>query len=339
MMPVRAPKAGPQTALVYTMGDEETTRELIIPKAATGQRLDVFLRDHLPGFGRAAVKRLFDDGRVRVGDRRAAASVRAEAGQRVIVHGVLSVGALPDPSAPLVLAYEDGSLVVADKPAGMPSHPLAPGELGTLASALLARFPEMANLGYSAREPGIVHRLDTDTSGLVLAARTRAAFDALRAQLDAGAIEKRYLALCAGVPDAALIGAPQHGALVAHGARVHVQLDRGLSREDAQPITTEILRVVSTLSTASGALALLEVKADRARRHQVRAHLAALGHPIAGDERYGGPRVPELGRHFLHASAIRFAHPESGVALRVTSELPAELQAVLERGRGPASDP
>jgi len=247
----------------------------------------------------------------------------------VMVGGALSVAALPDPSAPLSLAYEDAALVVADKPAGMPSHPLAPGELGTLASALVARFPEMANLGYSAREPGIVHRLDTDTSGLVLAARTRAAFDGLRAQLDRGAIDKRYLALCRGTPAAASIGVPQHAALVARGARVHVQLDRDLARHDAQPITTTIVRVVGVYRSSDGELALLEVKAERARRHQVRAHLAALGHPIAGDERYGGPALPGLGRHFLHASAITFTHPESGAALHVASDLSAELQAAL----------
>lgn len=309
------------------MGASETTRELIVDAPSEGARLDVFLRDHLEGLGRAAVRRLIDEGRVELGARRATGSERVRAGQRVVVRGELSIAALPDASAALSLVHEDEACVVADKPAGMPTHPLAPGELGTLASALVARFPEMAGFGYSAREPGLVHRLDTDTSGLVLAARTAPAFDALREQLEAGAIDKRYLALCTGVPDATLLRVPLRAALNARGTRVHVQLDDVLARADAQPITTEIVRVIST--HARGALALVEVKAERARRHQVRAHLAALGHPIAGDALYGGPSAPGLARHFLHASALAFEHPTTGAALRFEAPLPPELSAVL----------
>jgi 23S rRNA pseudouridine1911/1915/1917 synthase len=316
------------SALVYTMGASETTRDLVVPAPSEGARLDVFLRDHLAGLGRAAVRRLIEDGRVTLDARRASGRERLRTGQRIAVRGELSAAAQPDPSAPLVIAYEDATCVVANKPAGMPSHPLAPGELGTLASALLARYPEMANFGYSPREPGIVHRLDTDTSGLVLAARTPEAFADLRAQLEAGSIDKRYLALCAGVPAAKHVGVPLHAALTAHGPRVHVQLDEGLARSDAQSITTEILRIVST--HASGALALIEVKAARARRHQVRAHLAALGHPIAGDALYGGPSTPLLARHFLHAGVLAFTPPGMPAPMRVEAELPRELSAALE---------
>jgi 23S rRNA pseudouridine1911/1915/1917 synthase len=324
---VFAPPTASRLALVYTMHALETTRDLIVEPAAEGMRLDVFLRDHLEGLGRAAIRRLVDDGRVSIEGRSASGSDRVRAGERVTLRGELSAAAQPDPDAPLSLVYEDSSCVVANKPAGMATHPLAPGELGTLASALLARFPEMANFGYSAREPGIVHRLDTDTSGLVIAARNKRAFDALRAQLEAGAIDKRYLALCQGVPDGQLIGVPLRAALVARGARVHVQLDEALAHVEAQPITTELVRVLST--HAGGTLALIEARAHRARRHQVRAHLAALGHPIAGDALYGGPPVPALQRHFLHASALAFKHPESGAQLQLQVELPSELRAVL----------
>jgi 23S rRNA pseudouridine1911/1915/1917 synthase len=309
------------------MGALETTRELVVPAPSEGARLDVFLRDHLAGLGRAAIRRLIGDGRVLLDARRATGRERVRAGQRVLVRGDVSAAALPDPSAPLELAYEDGACVVANKPAGMPCHPLAPGELGTLASALVARFPEMANFGYSAREPGIVHRLDTDTSGLVLAARTRPAFDALRAQLEAGAIDKRYLALCRGVPAAEHVGVPLHAALSARGPRVHVTLDRDLARSDTQAITTTIVRVLST--HAGEAFALLEVKAERARRHQVRAHLAALGHPLAGDALYGGPSVPELAHHFLHAAELAFEHPDTRSSVRATAPLTANLRVVL----------
>jgi 23S rRNA pseudouridine1911/1915/1917 synthase len=309
------------------MGASETTRELLVPAPSEGARLDVFLRDHLGGLGRAAVRRLIEDGRVLLNARRATGSERVRAGQRVLVRGEVSAGALPDESAPLELAYEDDACVVANKPAGMASHPLAPGELGTLASALVARFPEMANLGYSPREPGIVHRLDTDTSGVVLAARSQPAFDALRAQLEAGAIDKRYFALCQGVPDGARIGVPLHAALSARGPRVHVALDEGLARQGAQPITTTIVRVIST--HAVEAFALIEVRAARARRHQVRAHLAALGHPLAGDALYGGPMLAQLSHHFLHAGVLVFEHPATHAAVRVEVPLPANLRVVL----------
>lgn len=310
------------------MGAAETTRELTVASPDEGARLDVFLRDRVGGLGRAAVRRLIEEGRVTLDARRASGRERVRAGQRVVVRGELSAAAQPDPSAPLELLYEDAACVVANKPAGMPSHPLVPGELGTLASALVARFPEMANFGYAAREPGIVHRLDTGTSGLVLAARTPAAFAALRAQLEAGAIDKRYLALCAGVPDDALVGVPLRAALAARGPRVHVQLDAELVREGAQPIATEITRVIA--SDAHGAFSLVEVKAERARRHQVRAHLAALGHPLAGDALYGGPSVAKLAHHFLHAAVLAFVTPATGATIRVEAPLPSELRAVLE---------
>jgi 23S rRNA pseudouridine1911/1915/1917 synthase len=185
----------------------------------------------------------------------------------------------------------------------------------------------MASFGYSAREPGIVHRLDTDTSGLVLAARSQLAFDALRAQLEAGAIDKRYFALCRGVPDGSQIGVPLHAVLSARGPRVHVALDQDRAREGAQPITTTIVRVIST--HAASAFALLEVKAERARRHQVRAHLAALGHPLAGDALYGGPSVAQLSHHFLHAGVLAFAQPVTRAAVQVEAPLTANLRVVL----------
>jgi 23S rRNA pseudouridine1911/1915/1917 synthase len=292
----------------------------VIDADAEGGRLDVYLRDRVPGLGRAALRRMIESGLVRVDGRRASAAQRVRAGQRIELNAPTSSAALPDGDAPLTLVYEDEALVIADKPAGMPTHPLVPGERGTLASALLARFPEMASFGYSTREPGVVHRLDTDTSGLVLAARTKAAFDALRAQLDQGKIDKRYLALCRGLPEAP---ATHEAHLIAQGKRVLVQLTAPSLR--AQPITTELLS-----ATQYGAHALVEVRVRRARRHQIRAHLAVLGHAIASDTLYGGPMLPGLGRHFLHASELHLTHPSTGAPLHAKAELPEELRQALQ---------
>lgn len=299
---------------------------LMVDAAAEGGRLDVYLRDHVPGLGRAVLRRMIESGLVRVDGRRASAAQRVRAGQRIELNAPASTAAVPDAEAPLSLVYEDEALVIADKPAGMATHPLTPGERGTLASALLARFPEMANFGYSTREPGIVHRLDTDTSGLVLAARSAAAFEALRAQLDAGTIDKRYLALCRGLPTAPAV---HEAHMIAQGKRVLVQLEAPSLR--AQPIVTEL-----TSATAYGSFALVELRVSRARRHQIRAHLAVLGHAIASDALYGGPMLPGLPRHFLHASELRLKHPTTGADLHVKAELPEDLQRALESARSAA---
>lgn len=319
----------------------EVARELVVEEAAQGTRLDVYLRDRLrenagenapipteAALGRAAITRLIESGDVRVEMRRVAPSYRVRAGDRVLIVGPLSAQAQPDEEAPLSLAYEAEGFVVANKPAGMPTHPLAPGERGTLASALLARFPEMASFGYSTREPGIVHRLDTGTSGLVLAARTRSAFQALCAQLEQGKIDKRYLALCAPAlaqaPSEPLRPQLYRAWLIAHGPRVRVEL-RETAAPGAQSIETEIMR-----STPYGQFALVELRVRRAHRHQVRAHLAALGFPIAGDALYAGRELAGLDRHFLHASALGFADPATGEAMVVEAPLPSELLAALE---------
>jgi 23S rRNA pseudouridine1911/1915/1917 synthase len=290
---------------------------------ADGQRLDRFVCTQVPALGRASARRAIEAGDVRVNGRRAVPGQRLRAGDVVELALALGPGAspsaaLPDPDAPLCVVYEDAFLVCADKPAGMPAHPLAPGERGTLASALLGRYPELAQVGYSTREPGIVHRLDTGTSGLMLAARDRDTFEALRGQLQCGAIDKRYLALCAGTPAAPV----EHEAwLSARGRRVSV---RPSPFAGAERVRTELL---SAQRARDFTLACVRVHV--ARRHQIRAHLAALGHAIAGDELYGGRALPGLTRHFLHASELHLPHPRTGAALSITSPLPADLQAVL----------
>jgi 23S rRNA pseudouridine1911/1915/1917 synthase len=191
-----------------------------------------------------------------------------------------------------------------------------------LASALLARYPELAQVGHSPREPGIVHRLDTDTSGLLLAARDPQTFAALRALLAQAAIDKRYLALCVGRPTAP---AAHEAWLSARGARVSV---RAAPFGSARRVQTELLTAEPV-----GEFSLVTLRVRIARRHQVRAHLAALGHPIVADALYGGPPLAGLRRHFLHAAELRFTHPHTGEALTLSAPLPEELQAVLDQLR------
>ena len=301
------------------------SRELTVEEAQRGLRLDRFLCEALPGLGRAAARRLLDGGEVLLNGRRAAAAARVAAADVVTVPVMAGANVAPvaDATLPLQVVHEDRSLLIIDKPAFMPCHPLRAGEGGTLVSALLARYPELAGVGYATREPGLLHRLDTGTSGLLLVARDQATFDALRDALRAGALDKRYQALCVGALTAPAV---HHGYLRARGARVTV---RSEPFADAVPITTELLS-----AQALSAFTLVEVRARFARRHQIRAHLAALGHPLASDEDYGGAALPGLRRHFLHASALRFTHPVTGQALSVASELPEDLRAALTHAYG-----
>jgi 23S rRNA pseudouridine1911/1915/1917 synthase len=282
---------------------------LQIQESEAGSRLDRVLCERL-GLSRAEAKRLFSGGEVRRNGRRADKGDLVAYGDRIELGSELSdPRARPDPSLPLRVCYEDELLVVVDKPAGMPSHPLRPGELGCLANALVQRYPEMAQTGYDARQPGLVNRLDNDTSGLVLAARSPQAFAQLRALLEAGELNKSYLALT----DRPV--APQ---------RIELALmpsSRQRARVEVSPLGRPASSTVCSCRPHGASAFLVEVHAPRAYRHQVRAHLAAVGAPIIGDGLYGGAPAP---RHYLHAAQLAFVHPASGVRLELRSELPAD---------------
>lgn len=277
--------------------------ELEMGEDDAGERLDVVLARHVPELSRARAKALIAKGGVRVGGRRAKKSYAVAAGDLVTLEtlpGAVDFYAAPDPSLALEVLLENEHFVVVDKPAGVPSHPLREGEVGTLAGALVARYPEMREVGHSKREPGILHRLDTDTSGAMLAARDQETFEVLRRQLQAGEIEKRYLARCQGiVPAPIVIDTP-----IANDPRdrrkVRACVDpREIKRLRAKPARTEVLT-----STAAAHGSLIEVRANNARRHQIRAHLASIGHPLLGDTLYGGPALESPDRHLLHAFSI-----------------------------------
>ncbi len=291
----------------------------------------MFIAGALDGLSRARARALVADGKVRVNGHVARKGSRLRAGDRVQLEVMgpeeLGPGSLfdpePDNELDLQVVFQDRFLVVVEKPAGVPCHPLRPTERRTVSGALLARFPEMAGIGNDRREAGLVHRLDTETSGLLMAARDPATLVRLRAALKSGGVEKRYRALCEGTVDAPQRIANWLKSDRGDRRRVKVVLRSG---KRTRPALTQILG-----SEPIGGLSLVRLGLRAAMRHQIRAHLAWLGHPLAGDRLYGGPALPGLDRHFLHASEIRLEHPHGSKPLRFTSELPADLREVLAR--------
>jgi 23S rRNA pseudouridine1911/1915/1917 synthase len=303
--------------------------ELVAGPAQVGQRLDLLLAA-LPRIGsRAAAQRLIADGAVTVdGAKRPKSHVLSD-GERVEATVASRGAAAPaDPSAPHSIAYEDEHLMVVDKPAGVVVHP-APGHAsGTLVEALQGR----AAGGAEPWRPGIVHRLDRDTSGLLIVAKGDATHRALGEMLRRREIRREYLALVDGRPDArsGTIDAPigrDRRDRTAHStstdrpraARTHFEIERRLPR------TT-----------------LLRVRLETGRTHQIRVHLAAIGHPVAGDPQYGGGLVGDrlgLARQFLHSADLGFTHPITGGPIACESKLPVDLLRALEAAaREPVSE-
>lgn len=294
----------------------------VVDTRDVGKRLDKLVVENVTGLGRRRAAELFARGHVTVNGTVATKGQPAAPGCRVDVHldGGASVPVEPD--APLTVLLERPDLVVVDKPAGQPCAPLR-GEGGTLASALIARYPEMCLVGYSPREPGMLHRLDNDTSGLVVAARGPSAFDALRRALVAGAIDKRYLAIveAPNVPESGVIDAPI-GPDPKGGAAVRVY--SGDTPRSARSARTEF-RVIER-----GVRTLLEVRVSRAYRHQIRAHLAHAGLPILGDVLYGSPAARrQASRHALHASHVAWAGDGTLAEFAATAPLPADLVSLM----------
>jgi 23S rRNA pseudouridine1911/1915/1917 synthase len=295
-----------------------------------GERLDVFVARRLPGLTRSRVRRLIDEGLVSVDGRLPGkAGVKLEAGQRVQV-------TLPPPEPtklepepiPLRIVYEDGDLLVVDKPAGLPVHPSPGHSRHTLVNAVLAHCPDLSGIGGEGR-PGIVHRLDKDTSGLVIVAKHDDAHLSLARQLKERRVEKAYLALVEGriEPPEGVIEAPI-GRHPRHRKRMAV-VEGG---RDART-RYRLLREVDGRS-------LVEVRPETGRTHQIRVHFAAIGHPVVGDPVYGRRRSapPGLRRQFLHAQRLAFRHPRTGDRLELEAPLAEDLQEALAELEG-ASPP
>ena len=309
--------------------------ELVVPDSLDGARLDRAVAQLLPELSRARVKRAISLGAVRVNGRFLKKGETVASGDllRMDVAQVVDAPAVAVADAPLRVVFETDAVVVVDKPAGQPTAPIRAGEVGTLVNAILGRYPELvptlANtfIGHSPREPGIVHRLDTDTSGALAVARSAAAFEELKAALKEGRLEKQYLLVCAGdgLPDEGTIELP----LANHPKdqrRVYACIHpRDVVRYEPRPATTRY-RVVRR----TAAWALVEVRVGKALRHQIRAHFSAIGHPLAGDELYGGLGIRALGRHALHAARIAYAGGAVVSAFDVEVSVPKDMTSLLE---------
>jgi 23S rRNA pseudouridine1911/1915/1917 synthase len=315
----------------------QPVRELTVPESLDGARLDKAIAQLLPELSRARVKRAIELGAVRVNGRRQPKGGTVAAGDvlRVDVEKVLDVPAVASAGAPLKVVFETAELAIVDKPPGQPTAPLRPGETGTLVNAVLGRYAELVPvdnetfIGHSTREPGIVHRLDTETSGAVLVARTAAAFDELKAALKEERLEKDYLLVCAGegLPDEGTVELP----LANHPKdqrRVYACVHpRDVMRYEPRPARTGY-RVVQRAAQ----WALVEARVGKALRHQIRAHFAAIGHPLAGDELYGGVVIRALGRHALHAARVAYAGGPHVAAFDVRVPMPKDMATLLEAG-------
>lgn len=288
--------------------------------------MDVYITGHVPGLSRAAARTLIDDGLVRVNGRAGKPSLRIREGDRVAVDPGTAAEAAggPRPQAiPLTILYADEDIVVLDKPSGLVVHPGAGNKEGTLANALLALFPEIARVGLEER-PGIVHRLDKGTSGVMLAARSPMAYASLLGQFKRHEVRKTYIGLVHG----RVAGAEGH---IDWPIGRHATKRKRISTHTKSPREAEtFFRVLESLPDAT----LLEVRPVTGRTHQIRVHLAAAGHPIVGDAVYGRKKLSKrYARLFLHARSISFLHPRTGERLEFAVPLPPELETVLEAER------
>ncbi len=296
-------------------------------------RLDAFLRARLPFLSRRELDSALREKCFSVNGHPARKGVWLARGDRVEFIGPaarLSAYPPPNPSLAVPVIYETADFLALNKPAGMDCHGFSGRDDATLANFLLALWPELSGIGASRWEPGLVHRLDRETSGLVMVAKTQAAFDELRRQFRNRTVKKRYLALVWG-------SAAQRGSIrfpIAHDSKDKRKM-RAILSPGAQPAKKKIWRAVTDyrkIGERQG-LSLLELEMETGVTHQLRVHLAAVDHPVVGDILYGSnrPMTFGLGRHFLHASALQFLHPRSKKLLMLEAPLPAELAALLAR--------
>ena len=280
-------------------------------------RLDKFIGDNSPQLSRTRARRLIDDGLVTVNGRVEKASFKLGAGDKIeIIVPPEEPSRLAAENIPLKIIYEDADLLVVDKPAGLTVHP-APGHpSGTVVNAVLGYLPA-AGEGEESERPGIVHRLDKDTSGLLLVARNRAAQENLSDQFKNRAVKKTYLALVKGRLT------PERGIIEAEIGRDKRNRQKMAVVSSGREARTEY-RVLKYV----GRYTLLEIKPETGRTHQIRVHLAAIGFPVAGDEIYG-QKTPGLSRQFLHAHKLKFKLPSTGEEVEFTSPLPEDLERAL----------
>lgn len=301
-----------------------------VPEALDGQRIDRVVA-MVAGCSRSEASAWIDEQRVCLdGEVVASRSTHVVAGQEVAIEPPPAPDDRPmaDSTVDVPVVAADDDVIVVDKPAGLVVHPGAGHADGTMVNGLLALFPEIAAVGDPAR-PGIVHRLDVGTSGLLMVARSARAYDALVADLASRSVERRYDAVVHGHPEAdrGLIDAP-----IGRSGRDATRMAVSRRGKDARTHYEVVARYDDPVTVARIACAL-----ETGRTHQIRVHLAAIGHPVLADVRYGGSRSTfPLDRPFLHAASLAFDHPVTGERRAYTSPLPADLQAVLDQLNDPS---
>jgi 23S rRNA pseudouridine1911/1915/1917 synthase len=310
-----------------------------VPSDASGVRLDQWLVSQLPDISRVRVQQLVDQKKVSVNGSVPKPSLRLRGGEEIIVSGEVELPplrAFPE-DIPLDIVYEDPNIAVINKPAGMTVHVGSgkddAGSKGTLVNALLHHFEQLSQLGGELR-PGIVHRLDKETSGLLVVAKTDKAHRKLAAQFSRREVKKTYIALV-------------HGPMKQSEGTVNTPISRDLvrrnrmtaRRSDGREAITH-WKVLKEIDGVYGKFSLLEVRIETGRTHQIRVHLASLGHPVVGDALYGAPREItanksagriSLRRNFLHAAAIQLKHPGDNAPISLEQPLPAELNEFLRQ--------
>jgi len=353
-------------------GDTQPRAETSTPQtfnateADAGMRLDQYLVSQLPDVSRVRVQQLITQGKATVNDRPSKASLRLKGSEQIAVTGEVApppLKAVPE-DIPLDVVYEDDDLAVVNKPAGMVVHSGAGStedarNRGTLVNALLFRFNKLSLLGGELR-PGIVHRLDKDTSGLIVVAKNERAHRKLAEQFATRNVHKRYIALVHNWPG------PDHGTVRAPIARDPQNRTRMTTRDPYGRDAVSHYTVLERFTSPYGRFALIEVKIETGRTHQIRVHMASIGHPVVGDTLYGAPnalsphtldrerqgnpislrhlahRKPSaagatlvLGRNFLHAASLELLHPRTGKPLSFHSELPPGLVDYMRRLHSP----
>jgi 23S rRNA pseudouridine1911/1915/1917 synthase len=304
-----------------------------VPADQRPVRLDTFVRRCLPHLSLREARRAIDEQLFRVNDRPGRKGDKLFPGDVVIFAASghwLASGPLPGRDLHIPILFEDRFILALDKPAGMATHGFSGRETHSLANFLAAIRPSLRGIGKSRWEPGLVHRLDRDTSGIVLAAKDQGSFDDLRAQFRHKRVRKKYQALVHGETEGAgIIEYP-----LAHDPRDRRKMRAVTSkaRYSREVKKWRALTKFQKLACAQG-FSLLEVEIETGVTHQIRVHLEAIGHPVVGDLLYGGnrPGLYGLRRHFLHAFHLNVRHPESREALTIESPLPKDLQEILAR--------
>jgi 23S rRNA pseudouridine1911/1915/1917 synthase len=318
---------------------DKSPKIFTVAPAHANQRLDQFLVSHLSETSRARVQQLIEQEKVLVDGKTPKPSLHLRGGEKIEITGEVErppLRAIPE-EIPLDLIYEDEDLAVVNKPAGMMVHSGAGAtdadrNRGTLVNALLHRFGPLSQVGGELR-PGIVHRLDKETSGLIVVAKNDAAHRKLADQFSARRVKKTYIALVHGWLK------NDQGTIATAISRDPIRRTRMTTRRSGGREAVTHYGVQRRLQSDYGKFSLLEVKIDTGRTHQIRVHMASLSHPIVGDTLYGAPREISsksgarlfLPRNFLHAAALEFTHPGTGNSLSFTSPIPEPLSELLKK--------